>query len=305
MKSLLFTGATGTIGTPLLRQLRANHPGLAIRVATPDQPPAEAGVEWIRTDFRDGGVDYDALVAGADVVFHLGAHTQPDQGDFDRVNVRATRLLAEAAERSGTVKYFMYTSSTMAYGQPRTRRVADGQRLTEGPYMPASYPLKDYSVSKYQSEVEIAAVQRTVKFAIIRPTLVADLGVAVAALNRLPAWRQFWKAGKTWHHLSPEVAAESLGKFALEETWARLDAISYMNLSDDSEDRLYFDIFWPRGDKRLRFVCAHVLPLIDQAKEFLKYRYVAPRWNYSLLLFSNERMVDLGIAPRRSAVTLT
>ena len=87
--------------------------------------------------------DYDGLLAGCDAVLHLGAEI----GNIERMwrmNLEATGLLAEAAERAGT-KAFCYTSSVAVYGSGLKRMMPeDAPVLTVDRDIRSEYWALDY-----------------------------------------------------------------------------------------------------------------------------------------------------------------
>jgi UDP-glucose 4-epimerase len=128
---VVVVGATGNIGTAVLRRLHAEPAvtslvGLARRV--PDESVAPyAGVEWHSVDV--GGEVAVARLAeaflGADAVIHLAWALQPnhDERALWRVNVSGTAAVLAAVARSG-VPHLLYASSIGAYSSaPKSRRV--------------------------------------------------------------------------------------------------------------------------------------------------------------------------------------
>lgn len=106
---ILVTGATGTIGSEVVRQLVAR--GEKVRALTRDPEKAELppGVEAARGHHRDVG-SVAAAMAGVDCAFLVGVFG-PEDGDSDRGMV-------EAARAAG-VRRIVKLSAIMA-GDPRT-----------------------------------------------------------------------------------------------------------------------------------------------------------------------------------------
>src|ERR1700730_4640411 len=113
---ILVTGASGFIGTALLRALRA--PGHAVRAAvrsTADEEPDR--LERVVVTDIAGEFDRGALLDGIDAVVHLAAvgYGAVDEAMLRRVNVEgATRLACAAA---GRVRRFVFVSSVKAHGE--------------------------------------------------------------------------------------------------------------------------------------------------------------------------------------------
>ncbi len=119
---ILVTGATGRIGRALMIRLARAHQVLGM-----DRAPSSTA-HWVG-DLADAGLLQRAL-QGVDAVVHAAALHAPQVGrlpdaEFQRVNVDATRLLAEAACAAG-VGQFIYTSTTALYGDAATPAQAAG-----------------------------------------------------------------------------------------------------------------------------------------------------------------------------------
>ena len=132
MSEVLITGATGTVGWPIARDLAAR--GDSVRALVRDVDRARAllpdGVEPVRGDVADRE-SVRSAVAGAELVFHaagLPEQWRRDPGDFTRVNVEGTRNVAEEALAAG-VRRFAYTSTIDVFrwtpGRPFDERVID------------------------------------------------------------------------------------------------------------------------------------------------------------------------------------
>ena len=109
---LLVTGASGRIGRALCIRLAREH-----TVQGLDRTPSSTA-HWVG-DLGDRRLLAQAL-RGVDAVLHTAALHAPqvgwvDDAEFDRINVQATRQLAEAAIAAG-VSQFVYTSTTALYG---------------------------------------------------------------------------------------------------------------------------------------------------------------------------------------------
>lgn len=164
---VLVTGASGTIGRPLIAALAAA--GYGVRAAVRDQrarqfPP---GVETVRVPDLAGPVDWPALLAGMDAVVHLAgvAHTGLAENAYDQVNHLATAALARAAAMTG-IRRFVFVSSIRAQigtHADRPLRESDPARPTEA-----------YGRSKLAAEAAVRAAGAP--FTILRPVLVYTPG---------------------------------------------------------------------------------------------------------------------------------
>jgi uncharacterized protein YbjT (DUF2867 family) len=118
---ILLTGATGTIGSALLRRLVAD--GTAVRCLVRD--PKRLGPERVRVQIALGNLadpsSFRNALRGVDTVIHLAAsiRDQP-RGSIEELNALATLRLVRAAERAG-VQRFYFMSALGASLQSRTR----------------------------------------------------------------------------------------------------------------------------------------------------------------------------------------
>jgi uncharacterized protein YbjT (DUF2867 family) len=108
---ILLTGATGTIGTPLLRRLTAA--GDPVRCLVRD--PRRLGPERVRVQIALGDLGNPAsfrnAMRGVDTVVHLAAAIRDQPGGLiEELDAVATLRLLRAAERAG-VKRFMFFSA--------------------------------------------------------------------------------------------------------------------------------------------------------------------------------------------------
>lgn len=109
---IVLTGSSGRVGRAIYSALSPEHDIIGM-----DRSPFST--THIVTDFTDQLWLHSAL-EGADAVIHVAALHAPHVGtveddEFRRINVAGTRLLAEAALRSG-VRRFVFTSTTALYG---------------------------------------------------------------------------------------------------------------------------------------------------------------------------------------------
>ena len=118
---LLLTGATGQIGSALLRRLTAR--GLPVRVLVRD--PRRLGAERVRVQIALGDLSdppsFRNALRGVKTVVHLAAaaRDQP-KGSIEELNGIATWRLVQAAERAG-VEHFVFFSALAASVHDRTR----------------------------------------------------------------------------------------------------------------------------------------------------------------------------------------
>ncbi|TDB81583.1 NAD-dependent epimerase/dehydratase family protein, partial [Micromonospora sp. KC721] len=119
---IVIVGATGNVGTALLRRLRREPEGQLVGVARrPPGPDAGApydGIQWHACDIGapDAVGTLTAIFARADVVVHLAWQIQPthDQRILRRTNVGGSRAVSDAVVRAG-VPALVYASSVGTY----------------------------------------------------------------------------------------------------------------------------------------------------------------------------------------------
>ena len=165
---VLVTGATGFVGTALVdRMVREGRH--AVRVALRrDHVGLATNIEYVRANL-DVGTNWQAALAGADIVVHLAArvHLMRDAAvdpleEFRRVNVAGTLNLARQAA-AGHVKRFVYMSSVKVHGESGVYAETDP---------PA--PGDAYSISKYEAEAGLSRIasETTMEVVVIRAPLV-------------------------------------------------------------------------------------------------------------------------------------
>ncbi len=152
MKTLI-TGATGFVGSAVLRQLiAAGHCVRAlVRPGSDCRNLAGLSVEVITGDLTDRA-SLDRAVAGCSVLFHVAAVYRlwtPRPDEIYEANVTGTINLMQAAARAG-VKRIVYTSSVATLGF-RT----DGEPSDECTPVSMSDMVGPYKRSKFLAEAEV------------------------------------------------------------------------------------------------------------------------------------------------------
>jgi uncharacterized protein YbjT (DUF2867 family) len=118
---ILLTGATGTVGSALLRRLTAE--GRPVRALVRDQ--RRLGDQRVRVQIALGDLSdppsFRNALRGVDTVVHLAAsiRDQP-RGSIEELNAMATMRVVRAAERAG-VERFVFFSALNARHHSRTR----------------------------------------------------------------------------------------------------------------------------------------------------------------------------------------
>lgn len=136
---IVVVGATGNLGTALLRRLQREPDlelvGVARRIPDPDAPFPYAGVSWHAIDVADAKAVGRLILAfsGADAVVNFAWLLQPnhDERVLAATNVGGLRHVLEAAAAAG-VAHVVATSSVGAYSPGPKRRRVDERWPTGG-----------------------------------------------------------------------------------------------------------------------------------------------------------------------------
>lgn len=139
---VLVTGASGRIARAVAPWLDSR--GWRLRLTDRTAAPEAAAGPFVQADITDAD-DVAGLCDGVDAVVHLAGH--PNTRDWDeaeRLNVRGTRLVLEAAAAAG-VRRFIYASSIHVFGM----HAADTPFVDDLEYRPDSA----YGWSKAVSEL--------------------------------------------------------------------------------------------------------------------------------------------------------
>jgi dihydroflavonol-4-reductase len=167
------TGATGFLGSHIVRQLCARGDEVKITSRDPSQVGALADLDTrrVRADVRD----FQALrraFKGSEVVFHTAGYVGSRPTDWAwRINAEGPLMAVEAAAAAGCRRVVL-TSSISAIGMPSDGRPADEQTPYPQEWMGLTYP-----DSKHEGErVALgAAARHGVELVVVNPGYV--LGV--------------------------------------------------------------------------------------------------------------------------------
>lgn len=183
---VLITGASGLIGTRLVRALESEHDLRLGDICPSDDPRA------VRLDVTQPE-SVRAAMQGVDAVVHT-AIASGHEGDFEDdafnqrrfdVNVKGTWNVLEAARLAG-VRRFVYTSSlTVVWGYPAPEWVA-----SDAP----ARPVGTYAVTKYLGEILCEQFARSHRLSVVclRIAKPIDLTDATWKGRRLrPQWIAF------------------------------------------------------------------------------------------------------------------
>lgn len=186
------TGASGFIGRVLAGKLAGRGPlrGLFRRRTEQTRAWRDAGHRVVDGDLADDRA-LEALVDGADVVYHLAARTAKDDPEASHeVNVEGTRRLARVAGHAG-VSRFVYASSISVYAatEPSDPGAAEVERaslrekgvqtITEEVEPRKVGLLNPYSATKYGGELAVRRLAergQAPAYTVVRPTNVYGPG---------------------------------------------------------------------------------------------------------------------------------
>ena len=190
MGQTLVTGATGLLGSHLVRTLAERGDELRLLVRRDSDTSAIDGVEFERVtgDITDRRAIRRA-VDGVERVFHVAGKSSLASADADRVfevNVGGTAMIAAEALAAG-VQRFVYTSSVAAIGPaPEGGRADERQQFTAGRYGIA------YVNSKHEAEREVLrAAAQGLDAVIVNPTLTLGPGIGNTSAHSIELVRKF------------------------------------------------------------------------------------------------------------------
>ncbi len=179
---ILLTGASGYIGQRLLPSLQTLKGRGSVITAGRDLSSCDRLLDLHKvSDFRD-------VTEGVETLIHCAglAHNSGTNEDYERINVRASLALADAALAT-SVRRFIYISSMNV--------VSPGAGSPHGAITALPYPTLPYAASKWRAERGLEALlgHSACELHIIRPALVYDRQLtgnlaALAAIARfIPA----------------------------------------------------------------------------------------------------------------------
>lgn len=167
MKNVLVTGATGFVGSNLVRELLAH--GYRVRVLHRGQNLAVLKgqeVEMVQGDLSDLPL-LESACKGIDGVFHIAALFRqakfPDQVYWD-VNFTGTKNLLEASEKQG-VRRFIYCSTNGVHSH-----IVNPPANEDAPYNPSDV----YQVTKCEAEKLVLQhfKEKRIDGCVIRPAMI-------------------------------------------------------------------------------------------------------------------------------------
>ena len=178
---IVITGASGNVGTGVLRALIQAMPGseiVGICRRPPLVGPAHESVTWARVDLSEGSAvdDLAHAMRDADVVVHLALALRPadDEDYLSRVNVGGTQAVLKAMAGAG-VRQLIYASSLGVYAPGATDPVNE------------DWPHTGQQTSAYSRD-KVAAEQLVDEFALAHPDVAVARFRPTLVVQRESAW---------------------------------------------------------------------------------------------------------------------
>ena len=185
---IVITGASGNVGSALLRRLAADggHELVGVARRPPEGDTSFAGVEWVAADLTlDDPAALLAACAGADAVVHLAWGFQPSHREdhLRELGVGGTRRVIEAVVAAG-VPHLVHMSSVGAYSPKRDDSPVDEAWPTGG-VRTSMYSRHKAAAERLLDEMED---ESEVVVTRMRPGIIGQRGAASALLRYgLPA----------------------------------------------------------------------------------------------------------------------
>ncbi|MEW2416751.1 NAD(P)-dependent oxidoreductase [Streptomyces sp. NPDC046866] len=139
---VVVSGATGFVGSAVVRRLAAAGPHIEVRALSRTPPPAAGapgagapGVHWAGADLT-APESLRGVCDGADVVLSLASHVGPEPELCTAVNTAGTAAVVAEAQRAGAAR-IVHLSTCAVYGTG-PHRGEDVGELAPAPVSPAS-----------------------------------------------------------------------------------------------------------------------------------------------------------------------
>lgn len=150
MKKVAITGASGFLGTELVKELKKDK-NLILKIPDPQDMKFLFDLNKLKS-----------FVDGCDVVYHLAGIKDSNNPNLFDVNVTGTKNLLEATKLVAPSAHFIFSSSFAVYKIPEVGEIIDEKFPTN--------PRNEYGVTKLKAEEEIKHYSETygIKSTILR-----------------------------------------------------------------------------------------------------------------------------------------
>ncbi|HEX8376194.1 MAG TPA: NAD-dependent epimerase/dehydratase family protein [Pedobacter sp.] len=183
---ILVTGATGFLGSELVKQLLKNGKSVRAIKRSSSQIPSilmdENTIEWVEADV----LDYFALekaFQGISKVYHCAAllsFSAEDKKKQLRINKEGTYNLVNLCLENNIEK-LIHVSSVAALGEPK-----NGLPVTEKNQWEFDGSQQGYSISKYESEMEVwRAIAEGLNAVIVNPSIIIGSSAGTKASGQI------------------------------------------------------------------------------------------------------------------------
>ena len=156
VQSLALTGATGFVGSHLLRGLLKRRLQVSCLLRTPDKLLLNQGMEKLLADITclEMLSKLEGKLRGCDTFIHLAAEINTKNiKQLYNVNVQGTLNLFKLAERAG-IRRFIFISSANTHSNFKPSELPAREEMDPRPFM-------DYGKSKLEAEVELSALAKS------------------------------------------------------------------------------------------------------------------------------------------------
>ncbi len=278
--------------------LRFWPPGIGFAANTRARRARLPGIAWRQWNFLES-LDVMPLVEDVDAVIHLAAAVSNAQL-MERVNVAATRALAQAASRAG-VAYFGHASSIVVYGSPLYRNIDEATPLLDpskpmaSQYYAEPYML-EYARTKTLAELALQEMALPLAIDLMRPAVVADLD----RMLEVGGWsmpRRIMALYRRTQYIYAGDAAAAVVHLLARGINAKAPGVEAFNICDERCGT--FGALLERArtatqDAAFRAPPFELPVLPDMAKDLVRYRNLPIRYPLGMLRLSNAKLRGTG-----------
>jgi nucleoside-diphosphate-sugar epimerase/predicted dehydrogenase len=225
----LVTGASGSLGSAVIRRLRTERRSIRAFVRRVPERPLE-GVEYVIGNLGDPEA-VERAVRGAEVVIHAGAAMSGAWPEHQCATVLGTQNVIDACRRLG-VRQLVHVSSLSVVDWAGA---ADGEPISEvTPLEPRADERGAYTRAKLQAELAVAAAAaERVPCVIIRPGVIFGGGIPLISPAVARRARERWVVLGTGRLTVPLVYIDDVVDAIMAAVGRRLVAGEVIHIVDD------------------------------------------------------------------------